>query len=80
MAEAQQTPLLKSISRDVYITHVDCAGKKVIRRHAVWDFDRFLAARIKDCTDMNDQQDPGLPRKACVLPATEAEYFAQIKK
>jgi len=70
---------LQSISRDVYITHVACDGKKTIQCHSVWDFDRFLAARLKDCAQLNEHQEPGQPRLACVLPATREEYLASKK-
>jgi hypothetical protein len=64
-------------TREVYLTHVDTDGQKAIRSHLVWDFDKFLAARILECAKLNVEKKSNT---ACVLPATREEYLASIRK
>jgi len=67
---------LHPATREIYLTHVDCAGKKTLQSHFVWDSEKFLKARIGEYAKLNGEQPEGQPRGACVLPATREEYLA----
>lgn len=56
-------------TRQIWVAHTDCEGNTHVSDHFVWDSERFLAARNRECEEANrkftaEHKKPGL---ACVM-------------
>lgn len=68
---------MESNGRDLYVRQTDVNGKASVRMERVWDAERFLAARQRDCEKANNEQKPGEPRKAAIEQITRDQFNKQ---
>ncbi len=67
-------------TREIYVRHTDTSGQSHVMSHFVWNADKFIAELKEAAQKVNDDQQPGKPRKAAAEQITHEQYLKERTK